>query len=113
MLILSNGLRQHLAIRLVKPLWSKFGTMIGIPLGGFDMWCNELFGFSLFGTLKHGKPDHATLKTLAESGNQGQSDISRMESWSIACLSARFAKGEVMTEIMDLLRVAQGERDKV
>ena len=53
------------------------------------------------------------LKTLAKSGNQDQADISRMESWSIACLSARFAKGEVMTEIMDLLRVAQGERDKV
>ncbi|KAI1788076.1 hypothetical protein LXA43DRAFT_1161851 [Ganoderma leucocontextum] len=44
------------------------------------------------------------LKTLAESGNQGQSDISRMESWSVACLSARYPKGEVMTEIMDLLK---------
>ena len=29
-----------------------------------DMWLNELFGFSLFGTLTHGKPDHATLKPL-------------------------------------------------
>ena len=27
---------------------------------------NELFGFSLFGTLKHGKPDYATLKPLDE-----------------------------------------------
>ncbi len=49
-------------VRNVKPLWSKFGTMAGIALGGLDMWSNELFGLSLFGTLKHGKPDHATLK---------------------------------------------------
>ncbi|MFP3943588.1 MAG: electron transfer flavoprotein-ubiquinone oxidoreductase, partial [Alphaproteobacteria bacterium] len=48
-------------VRNVKPLWSKFGTVLGVPLGGFDMWMNQLFGFSLFGTLRHGKPDHATL----------------------------------------------------
>ena len=38
-------------VRNVKPLWSKFGTMIGIALGGLDMWTNTL-GFSLFGTQK-------------------------------------------------------------
>ena len=27
---------------------------------------NEMLGFSLFGTLAHGKPDHATLKPIAE-----------------------------------------------
>ena len=54
-------------VRNVKPLWSRFGTALGIPLGGIDMWMNELFGFSLFGTLKHGKADYATLKTQAES----------------------------------------------
>ncbi|MBY6243167.1 electron transfer flavoprotein-ubiquinone oxidoreductase [Methylosinus sp. Sm6] len=53
-------------VRNVKPLWSKFGTYLGAPLFGFDMWTNELFGASLFGTLKHGKPDHATLKPLNE-----------------------------------------------
>ncbi len=52
-------------VRNAKPLWSKFGTLIGIPLGGFDMWTNTL-GFSLFGTVKHGKPDSATLKPAAE-----------------------------------------------
>jgi electron-transferring-flavoprotein dehydrogenase len=51
-------------VRNVKPLWSKFGTLGGIALGGFDMWTNELFGRSLFGTLPHGKPDHASLKPL-------------------------------------------------
>ena len=37
-------------VRNAKPLWSRFGTFLGIALGGFDMWCNTL-GFSLFGTL--------------------------------------------------------------
>ena len=52
-------------VRNAKPLWSKLGTLAGIALGGLDMWTNTL-GFSLFGTLKHGKPDYATLKPAAE-----------------------------------------------
>jgi electron-transferring-flavoprotein dehydrogenase len=47
-------------IRNIKPLWSRFGTLIGVPLGAIDMWCNT-FGFSLFGTLSHAKPDSKTL----------------------------------------------------
>jgi electron-transferring-flavoprotein dehydrogenase len=52
-------------VRNAKPLWSKLGTLIGIGAGGFDMWTNT-FGFSLFGTLSHGKPDRATLKPAAD-----------------------------------------------
>ena len=52
-------------VRNSKPLWSKLGTFVGITLGGIDMWCNT-FGFSLFGTVKHGKPDSATLKPASE-----------------------------------------------
>ncbi|MFG1392962.1 electron transfer flavoprotein-ubiquinone oxidoreductase [Xanthobacter agilis] len=52
-------------VRNVKPLWSKLGTYVGVPLGALDMWTNT-FGFSLFGTLKHGKPDCATLKPAAQ-----------------------------------------------
>ncbi|MBN9585183.1 MAG: electron transfer flavoprotein-ubiquinone oxidoreductase [Afipia sp. 62-7] len=48
-------------VRNVKPLWSKFGTVIGVALGGLDMWTNTLFGFSLFGTLPHGKNDAKSL----------------------------------------------------
>ena len=48
-------------VRNVKPLWSKFGTIGGIVLGGIDMWTNTL-GFSLFGTMKHGKSDAASLE---------------------------------------------------
>ncbi|OCC04948.1 electron transfer flavoprotein-ubiquinone oxidoreductase [Labrys sp. WJW] len=53
-------------VRNVKPLWSKLGTFAGVVLGGIDMHLNEKLGFSLFGTLKHGKPDYATLKPIAE-----------------------------------------------
>jgi electron-transferring-flavoprotein dehydrogenase len=52
-------------VRNAKPLWSKFGTLAGIALGGLDMWTNT-FGFSLFGTLSHGKPDYASLKPASE-----------------------------------------------
>jgi electron-transferring-flavoprotein dehydrogenase len=38
--------------------------LFGIGLGGLDMWANELVGRSLFGTLKHGKPDHEALKPV-------------------------------------------------
>jgi electron-transferring-flavoprotein dehydrogenase len=53
-------------VRNVKPLWSKLGTALGVALGGLDMWTNTLFGGSIFGTLKHGKPDSQTLKPAAE-----------------------------------------------
>ena len=43
-------------VRNVKPLWSKFGMLASLVLGGFDMWTNTA-GFSLLGTLKHGKTD--------------------------------------------------------
>jgi electron-transferring-flavoprotein dehydrogenase len=63
-------------VRNAKPLWSRFGTVLGVILGGFDMWTSSvghflpLVGkkvrFSLFGTLGHGKPDYATLKPASE-----------------------------------------------
>jgi len=53
-------------VRNMKPLWSRYGTLVGVGLGGLDMWTNTLADASLFGTLKHGKPDHACTKPLAE-----------------------------------------------
>jgi electron-transferring-flavoprotein dehydrogenase len=44
-------------VRNVKPLWSKFGLTASLMLGGVDMWVQSLFGFSPFGTVKHGKND--------------------------------------------------------
>ena len=52
-------------VRNVKPLWSRFGTLGGVMLGGLDMWTNSLAGFSVFGTLKHEKADYQTLSPLS------------------------------------------------
>ena len=53
-------------VRNVKPLWSRLGTIIGVGLGGLDMWTNQLFGISLFGTLSHGKADYAALEPASK-----------------------------------------------
>jgi len=45
-------------VRNVKPLWSKFGLVASLLGGGADMWANTL-GFTIFGTLRHGKTDAA------------------------------------------------------
>jgi len=43
-------------VRNVKPLWSKYGLGASLAAGGLDMWTNTL-GFSLLGTIGHGKSD--------------------------------------------------------
>ncbi|MUO82193.1 NAD(P)-binding protein [Agrobacterium vitis] len=53
-------------VRNVKPLWSKLGTVLGVALGGLDMWTNQLLGLSVFGTLKHGKTDAQSLEPAAQ-----------------------------------------------
>jgi electron-transferring-flavoprotein dehydrogenase len=54
-------------VRNAKPLWSRLGTLLALPFIGLDLWTNQLFGLSLFGTLGHGKPDFATLRKAADS----------------------------------------------
>jgi electron-transferring-flavoprotein dehydrogenase len=54
--------RDLFKVRNAKPLWSRFGTLGGVALGGIDMWMNTLLRVSPFGTLGHGKPDCETLK---------------------------------------------------
>ncbi len=49
-------------VRNMKPMWSKFGTYLGVSLGGIEMWLNQLIPGGLGFTLKHGKPDHDSLK---------------------------------------------------
>ena len=51
-------------VRNVKPLWSRFGTAIGVALGGIDMWLNTIIrGVGLGYTLSHSKPDYDTLRS--------------------------------------------------
>jgi electron-transferring-flavoprotein dehydrogenase len=51
-------------VRNTKPLWSRLGTLMGVPAAAADMWANSL-GLSL-GTLRHRKPDSACLKPAAQ-----------------------------------------------
>jgi electron-transferring-flavoprotein dehydrogenase len=43
-------------VRNVKPLWSRFGLLASLTIGGADMWLNNIFGWSPL-NLKHGKSD--------------------------------------------------------
>ena len=52
-------------VRNVKPLWSKYGLTASLALGGFDMWTNTL-GFSILGTLGHGKSDAAATEKASK-----------------------------------------------
>ena len=51
-------------VRNVKPLWSRYGLVASLTLGGIDMWANTA-GFSVLGTLKHGKSDAEATGTAA------------------------------------------------
>jgi electron-transferring-flavoprotein dehydrogenase len=53
-------------VRNVKPLWSRLGTRFGVMLGGIDMWLNTIFPF-LTHTLKHSKPDYASVEKAAKA----------------------------------------------
>ena len=44
-------------VRNVKPLWSNYGLLASLLIGGLDMWTNNLLGLSFIGTLKHKKSD--------------------------------------------------------
>jgi electron-transferring-flavoprotein dehydrogenase len=50
-----------------KPLWTKFGTLIGgVALSGLDLWTNTIIaGFSIFGTLHHKATDAAATEPAA------------------------------------------------
>ncbi|MGL4235626.1 4Fe-4S dicluster domain-containing protein [Tabrizicola sp.] len=52
-------------VRNVKPLWSRYGLWASLLGGGADMWANTL-GFTVFGTLKHGKTDAAATGRAAD-----------------------------------------------
>ena len=66
---MATGIGRELRrVRNVKPLWSRFGTVLGVLLGGVDMWCNTLFQLSPFGTLRHRKADADSLWPVSATG---------------------------------------------
>jgi electron-transferring-flavoprotein dehydrogenase len=66
---LATGIGSELhRVRNVKPLWSRFGTVLGVLLGGIDMWVNTILRFSPFGTLRHRKADADALWPVSATG---------------------------------------------
>ncbi len=64
--VFQTGIERELRrVKNVKPLWSRFGTVVGVALGGFDMWATAILGHSLFGTLHHAKADARSLRPKA------------------------------------------------
>ena len=45
------------AVANVKPLWSRYGLIASLGVGGFDMWTQTLLNRSVFGAISHGKTD--------------------------------------------------------
>lgn len=51
------------AVRNVKPLWGRFGTLLGVALAGLEMWVTALLsGRAVFGTMSHKMADHLCLE---------------------------------------------------
>ena len=63
----SSVYKELKTVRNVKPILSRFGTVLGTGLGGVEMWLTSIFGgWSPFGTLGHKKTDAASLKPAAK-----------------------------------------------
>ena len=77
-------------VKNVKPLWSRLGLFLGIILGAIDMWCANIIGKNLFGTLKHKYPDHSSLdlaskaKIINYPKADGKISFERLESVSFS-----------------------------
>ena len=53
-------------VKNVKPIWSRFGLLASLVIGGIDMWIANMTGINLLGTLKHGKSDAKSTKPSKE-----------------------------------------------
>ena len=52
-------------VRNVKPLITKYGSVLGMMFAGMDMWLNSLVGWSPFGTMQHQKADYQATEPLS------------------------------------------------
>jgi len=53
-------------VRNVKPLVTKYGSVVGMMLSGIDMWCNSLIGWTPFGTMNHAKADYQATEKMSD-----------------------------------------------
>ncbi|EYD76879.1 Electron transfer flavoprotein-ubiquinone oxidoreductase [Rubellimicrobium mesophilum DSM 19309] len=54
------------AVANVKPLWSRYGLMASLGVGGLDMWTQTLLNRSVFGAIRHGKTDAESTEPAAK-----------------------------------------------
>jgi electron-transferring-flavoprotein dehydrogenase len=92
--IMATGIAGELqGVRNVKPLWSRFGTLLGAMAAGADLWASSLFGRSLLGTLSHRQRDFqglqpsGTLPPLAYARPDGKRTFDRASSVYLANLA--------------------------
>lgn len=65
--VMATGIEAELrGVRNVKPLWGRFGTVLGALASGVELWSSAILGRSLLGTLRHGKEDHEGLRRKGE-----------------------------------------------
>ncbi len=58
---MASGIARELRpVRNVKPLWGRYGTLLGVFLGGVEMWLGALLSVTMFGTLRHRRADFET-----------------------------------------------------
>ncbi len=49
-------------VKNVKPIWSRFGLLASLIIGGIDMWIANIIGINIMGTMKHCKSDANSTK---------------------------------------------------
>jgi electron-transferring-flavoprotein dehydrogenase len=66
--VMGAGIAEELGrVANMKPLWTRFGTRLGVLLGGFDLWATAILGRSPFGRLRHRKSDSAALRPIGNA----------------------------------------------
>lgn len=58
--------RELYAARNFKPIWARLG-IIGFLLSGFNLWFQQIFGFSLMGNWHHKRKDRENMQFLSEA----------------------------------------------
>jgi len=65
--VMRTGIARELqGVANAKPLWSRFGTLLGSAAIGADLWISSIFGRSPLSLKTSGGPDHARLKLRKE-----------------------------------------------
>ena len=74
--VMATGIGRELyRVRNVKPLWSRFGTVLGVLLGGIDMWVNH--AVPLLAVRHAAAPEGRRRRALARLGDRPEEPTRR------------------------------------